>query len=344
MYNPGMNRVIISENGDGYFNLAMDEFLLERHRAGILDGVTLYFYVNSNAVIIGRNQNAWRECDWESMEREGVQLVRRHTGGGAVYHDGGNLNFSFIADEREYDKDRQNRVLLSALSSLGISAELSGRNDILVGGRKISGCAYALSGTARGMHGTLLVNTDFNKLSGYLRPSKLKLSAKGITSVRSRVLNLAEEFPVTVDGVRSAVVDSFINEYGYCRDRITVRSADDVVRLYESGENPQYDSTIEKLYAKHSSWEWRMGRSPVFDSVIEGKTPSFEFQMLFTVKNGVIRSYEFYTDSLDTGTVDGLGVSLEGVRFTREDIAAALEKGGSAAREIANQILKDGDE
>jgi lipoate-protein ligase A len=338
-----MNRVIVSENGDGFFNLAMDEYTLELHRAGELGGVTLYFYVNENAVIIGRNQNAWRECDTESMERLGVQLVRRHTGGGAVYHDKGNLNFSFIADERVYDKERQNRVVLSALSSLGITAELSGRNDILVSGRKISGCAYALSGTARGMHGTVLVNTDMTMLSRCLRPSKLKLRAKGISSVRSRVMNLTDEYPVTTESVRDAVIEAFRSEYGDCGEPIFVRSADDAVRAYNGAGNDGRAVSLNELCVKHGSWEWRMGRSPVFDSMIEGRTDRFEYQLLIKVKNGIVQSYDFYTDSIDPDAADELIGLLDGVRFTEEDIVRALQKGGNAARSIALDISENGE-
>lgn len=342
MYNRRMNRVIVSENGDGHFNLAVDEYLLEQHRAGTLEGVTLYFFVNANAVIIGRNQNAWRECDLESMGRAGVQLVRRHTGGGAVYHDGGNLNFSFIADERAYDKDRQNRVVLEALSGLGFSAELSGRNDILVDGRKVSGCAYALEGKARGMHGTLLVDTDMSMLSRCLNPSRLKLRAKGIASVRSRVMNLSESREVTVGEVRGAIIKAFAEEYGGCGETVFVRSADDVVRAYGDRSDDRSGRSINELVEKHRSWGWRMGSSPVFDSVIEGRTDRFEFQLMLRVKNGFIQSYEFYTDSLDPHASDELKGLLDGVRFTGEDIVSALRRGKGAAIAVADHIENNG--
>ena len=338
-----MNRIVVSKNGSGFFNLAADEYLLELHRRGDLSGVTLYFFVNSNAVIIGRNQNAWRECGTEAMERDGVQLVRRHTGGGAVYHDDGNLNFSFITNERLYDKDRLNRVVIEALASLGVKAELTGRNDVTVGGYKISGCAYALSGTARGMHGTLLVNTDMTRLANYLKPSALKLRAKGVSSVRARVMNLADIVLVTVDQVREAIADSFRREYGDCCEVFEVRSAEDVVRVYESGSMESHEHTMDELLKKQSSWEWRMGSSPVFDSEITGRLGFGEFQLLLRVKNGVIRSYDFYSDSMDANIPRELEGLLEGVRFEREPIADALERGGGAAKEIADFIRNGGE-
>ena len=132
------NYVYISKTGDAARNLAMDAWLLDNVRRG--DRV-LYFYVNAKAVINGRHQNAWKECRLSAMERDGVQLVRRHTGGGAVYHDRGNLNFSFITSEKDYDIERQMRVITNAVRALGLEPELSGRNDVLIEGRKFSGNA-----------------------------------------------------------------------------------------------------------------------------------------------------------------------------------------------------------
>lgn len=330
-----MNRIVVSGSGDGWFNLAMDAFLLEKHRAGELSGVTLYFYVNSNAVIVGRNQNAWRECRVDRMEKDGVQLVRRHTGGGAVYHDSGNLNFSFIADERLYDKERQNAVIVAALASLGIKAEVNGRNDLTVDGFKVSGCAYALSGTARGMHGTLLVDVDTEKLGTYLTPSNLKLEAKGIKSVKSRVKNLALFAPVTVDDVRNAVIDAFKNAYGNCENTVTIRSYNDpFIRPYEN---------FIKEYEKQRSWEWRLGKTPAFDFADEGRLSFGEFRLELPVKNGYIVSPAFYTDALAAelaGEITGL---LSGVRFDRASVAEALEKGSKEAKELAEYVRKRGD-
>lgn len=341
-YNSGMNRIIVSRSGDGWFNLALDEYLLEQHRSGKLDGVTLYFYVNEKAVIIGRNQNAWRECDLERMNASGVQLVRRHTGGGAVYHDEGNLNFSFIADEHLYDKERQNSVILSALNELGIKADISGRNDFTVNGRKISGCAYGLSGTARGMHGTLLINTDFNGLSGCLKPSKFKLSAKGITSVRARVCNLSELMPITVDSAREAVIRAFKKEYGDCEKIETVRTCDDVLRRFSEIARTYDDEGIVGLYKKQSSWEWRLGAAPRFDARFEGRLSFGEFQLDLLIKNGIVRTSEFYTDALETSFSREITKLLDGKRFDRNELAEALDAGGAEARELAEFIRKEG--
>lgn len=171
------NYIYSAPTGDGWLNLARDGCFLENNKKG---DVILYFYVNKNAVIIGRNQNAWKECSIANMDADGVQLVRRHSGGGAVFHDNGNLNFSFITDEKHYDLNRQMRVILNAVSKLGLKAELSGRNDITVDGKKFSGNAFSLAKGNRSHHGTILVNADLTKLSNYLCVSKEKCAQRAL--------------------------------------------------------------------------------------------------------------------------------------------------------------------
>ena len=206
------NYIYSAPTGDGWLNLARDGYFLENNKKG---DVILYFYVNKNAVIIGRNQNAWKECSIANMNADGDQLLRRHSGDGAVFHDNGNLNFSFITDEKHYDLNRQMRVILNAVSKLGLKAELSGRNDITVDGKKFSGNAFSLAKGNRSHHGTILVNADLAKLSNYLCVSKEKMRSKGIDSVRARVCNLCElSSGLTVEAMRRLVIESFIEEYG----------------------------------------------------------------------------------------------------------------------------------
>lgn len=306
-------------------NLATDEYLLELHRSGRLNGVTLYFYINDSAVIIGRNQNAWSECNIGRMNADGVQLVRRHTGGGAVFHDRGNLNFSFIANEKHYDKERQTRVILNACRSLGFSPEVNGRNDITVDGRKISGCAYAVSGTARGMHGTLLVSVDLERLSDYLNPSKKKLEAKGIASVRSRVMDLAELKPVTVEEVMQAVITAFTAEYGEPEELSIDPCNADLVRLAE----------------KHHSWEWRYGMTPVFDYTMEERFSFGMLRLCLRLKNGRVESARVFTDALDAALPEEFESLLKGCRFDSAELARALRRGGAEAAETADQISRE---
>lgn len=288
--------------------------------------VILYFYVNKNAVIIGRNQNAWKECNIANMDADGVQLVRRHSGGGAVFHDNGNLNFSFITDEKHYDLNRQMRVILNAVSKLGLKAELSGRNDITVDGKKFSGNAFSLAKGNRSHHGTILVNADLTKLSNYLCVSKEKMRSKGIDSVRARVCNLCElSSGLTVEAMRRLVIESFIEEYGAASEYVF-----DGTALAE----------VEERRERLASWEWRFGKTPQFDFETDKRFSFGDTQVYFNLRDGVIRETKVYSDCLDTELTTEIENALTGVHFRKEEIKAALSKmkDQSIAAELAEHF------
>ncbi len=302
------NLIYSSNTGNAYLNLALDGWFLDNVKSG---DIILYFFVNDNAVIIGRHQNAWRECDLANMRRDGVQLVRRHTGGGAVYHDAGNLNFSFIMPEKRYDLDRQMRVIMNAVASFGLECELSGRNDILVGGKKFSGNAFALSKGNRAHHGTLLVDADLTKLSGYLNVSKAKMRSKGIESVRARVCDLSElKEGIGVEAVKNAVKDAFIREYGEAGELVLGREALE---------------DVEKRAERIASWEWTFGKTPVFDISLEHRFSFGEMQFFFRLRDGRIREAKIYSDCLDTGLVGKLEAVLFDCRFTNGALSQAVD-------------------
>lgn len=303
------NYIYSAPTGDGWLNLARDGYFLENNKKG---DVVLYFYVNKNAVIIGRNQNAWKECSIANMDADGVQLVRRHSGGGAVFHDNGNLNFSFITDEKHYDLNRQMRVILNAVSKLGLKAELSGRNDITVDGKKFSGNAFSLAKGNRSHHGTILVNADLTKLSNYLCVSKEKMRSKGIDSVRARVCNICElSSGLTVEAMRRLVIESFIEEYGAASEYVF-----DGTALAE----------VEERRERHASWEWRFGKTPQFDFETDKRFSFGDTQIYFNSRNGVIRETKVYSDCLDTELTTEIENALTGVHFRKEEIKAALSK------------------
>ncbi len=303
------NYIYSAPTGDGWLNLARDGYFLENNKKG---DVILYFYVNKNAVIIGRNQNAWKECSIANMDADGVQLVRRHSGGGAVFHDNGNLNFSFITDEKHYDLNRQMRVILNAVSKLGLKAELSGRNDITVDGKKFSGNAFSLAKGNRSHHGTILVNADLAKLSNYLCVSKEKMRSKGIDSVRARVCNICElSSGLTVEAMRRLVIESFIEEYGAASEYIF-----DGTALAE----------VEERRERHASWEWRFGKTPQFDFETDKRFSFGDTQIYFNLRDGVIRETKVYSDCLDTELTTEIENALTGVHFRKEEIKAALSK------------------
>ena len=303
------NYIYSAPTGDGWLNLARDGYFLENNKKG---DVILYFYVNKNAVIIGRNQNAWKECNIANMDADGVQLVRRHSGGGAVFHDNGNLNFSFITDEKHYDLNRQMRVILNAVSKLGLKAELSGRNDITVDGKKFSGNAFSLAKGNRSHHGTILVNADLTKLSNYLCVSKEKMRSKGIDSVRARVCNICElSSGLTVEAMRRLVIESFIEEYGAASEYVF-----DGTALAE----------VEERRERLASWEWRFGKTPQFDFETDKRFSFGDTQTYFNLRDGIIRETKVYSDCLDTELTTEIENALTGVHFRKEEIKAALSK------------------
>lgn len=316
-----MRYFLASESGDGYLNLARDEHLLNSLPAG---DMIMHLYVNRRAVIIGRNQNPWRECNLNQLDADGVQLVRRASGGGAVYHDTGNLNFSFICQNDAYDEGAQTGVILSALKSLGVDAQVSGRNDMECAGRKFSGNAYCQRGKNRQRHGTLLVRSDLTVFDKYLCAPAQKLAAKGVASVRARVMNLCEIQPaLTVERVLQALKAAYEARYGEAREYEFMREDDESIRA---------------LKARHESWDWRMGEAPAFDYAYEHKFPWGMAQICATVVNGRIVSAKLYTDSLNYGLPALVEPLLAGARFTGAEIYEKLAALGGEAADIGEYM------
>lgn len=278
----GKNYLYVSDSYDGWRNLATDEWFLDHIGP---EDLVLYFYINQNAVIIGKNQNPWKECALSAMERDGVQLVRRISGGGAVFHDCGNLNFSFNAGKNRYDKDRQHRFILETVQSLGIPCEFSGRNDLLAAGKKFSGNAYCARGDAKQHHGTLLVSADLSRLQNYLTVDPRKMQSKGVASVRSRVCNLNEFVPsLTVEELLRVIPQAYGRVYGDFEP-------------YPFTEQDRQE--IEKYYKKHSSDEWRLGTTPPFDYEVDCRLSFGGVQILLSFEEGRVRSSKTYTDAND---------------------------------------------
>ena len=202
-----INKIKLYESNslDPYLNLATEQHLMETVEE---DACILFLWQNQNTVVIGKNQNAWKECRTTLLNEEGGVLARRLSGGGAVFHDLGNLNFTFLVPQAEYDLDRQFTVIKEAVNMLGLNTERSGRNDVLAEGRKFSGNAFYKNGKQAYHHGTLLVDVDMDKLGRYLNPSKAKLPAKGVDSVRSRVVNLKElNSQITIASLKNAMAN-----------------------------------------------------------------------------------------------------------------------------------------
>ena len=318
-------KVIRTRTFDPWWNLAVEEFLLNHLPEG---QCILYLWQNQNTVVIGRNQNAWRECRTELLENEGGKLARRLSGGGAVYHDDGNLNFTFLMRKEDYDFGRQLEVILSAVKSLGIHAEKSGRNDITSDGRKFSGNAFYFTRTSAYHHGTILVSSDFTKLSRYLQVSKEKIVSKGIASVQSRVVNLTEINPsLTVDMATDALINAFARVYG-CRPVIS------------DGAKDIDTEAVQKLRDKYASWEWRYGQTPKFDITLETRFPWGGIEMGLNLENGRVVSSKVYSDAMDEAFISMLPAVLERCPFSFHNLADRIRTSFAAGsnRDIAEDI------
>lgn len=316
----------VSPSRDGWQNLAMDEWFLDHIGP---EDMVLYFYINGNAVIIGKNQNPWKECNLRAMERDGVQLVRRITGGGAVFHDAGNLNFSFIAGEDRYDLEKQLNLILRAVSSFGIPCEFSGRNDLLAGGKKFSGNAFCSRAGIRQHHGTLLLRADLSRLQNYLQVDPRKIKAKGVASVRARVCNLSEfTETVTVEAMLDAIRRAYEGLYGAVTD---------------FAPTPEQVAQVVPYYEKQASWQWRLGKTPAFDLELDTRFPWGGVQLLFTLKNVTVEYVDVYSDAMDAELAGELQTRLTGCRFRSQFLHDALigsEK--EAVRDVARYLLAQG--
>ena len=300
-------KLIRSFSHDPWYNLALEEALLNQVQER---QIILYLWQNENTVVIGRNQNAWKECRCKQLEDEGGKLARRLSGGGAVFHDLGNLNFTFIMDKKLYDLERQLVIILQAIKRLGVDAEFSGRNDLVVQGKKFSGNAFYYGTDKMYHHGTLLVNSNLTKLTRYLQVSREKIVSKGIDSVEARVVNLSKlNANITIETMIECLEESFLNHYG---------------GTWQKAKDYNAPIDIESLYGKYASWEWRYGESPEFNICYCSRFGWGEIEIRLRVENGYIASVKVYSDAMEVDLIDSLAEVLERLPFKKEKILSAV--------------------
>lgn len=243
---------LLSRQTNPYWNVSIENYLLSLPEE---DTITLYLWKNHRTVVIGQNQNPYSECNVDLLEADGGYVMRRATGGGAVYHDDGNINFSFIAPKALYDQAKQFSVICRAVESFGLGTSLSGRNDILCEGRKFSGNAFAKARYQNLHHGTILIKGNMKDLQRYLKVRPAKLQKHGVASVSSRVVNLSElipptpQFPngITSDNIVEPLLLAFQEVYGGKAEHL------DYYKVIET-------QGVRNLYDKFSSDEWRFGK------------------------------------------------------------------------------------
>lgn len=329
-----MLRFVISDSVNPYENIALEESLLLHTKPG---EVILYLWQNRKTVVIGYNQNAWKECRVETLTADGGYLARRLSGGGAVFHDLGNLNFTFLARRKDYDVARQTEVVLRAVRSFGIPAVCTGRNDLEVEGRKFSGNAFYRTGDFCYHHGTVLLNADRQEMTRYLSVSQEKLRSKGVESVKSRVGNLQDYVPsLTVEQMGRALIAAFGDVYGERPERMAIEE----LSAKELRERTEH----------FSSWEWLYGRKIPFNMERAGKFGWGEALLRLDVSEGIIRQASFWTDALDTEMPGRVSRALGGCRYESDKIRAALmqiprenESQEQMIRDLAGKLLGEQD-
>ena len=303
------NLVLMGDSDNPWHNLAVEALLFET--LGVSNRV-LYLWQNRNTVVIGRHQNAWKECRVKLLEDEGGRLARRSSGGGAVFHDLGNLNFSFVLPRSEYDVRRQLEVVRRAVARFGIGAQFTGRNDLVISGSgaKFSGNAFRFSGNTALHHGTIMVRVDTDRLVRYLAPDDGKLKAKGIDSVRARVANLSDLNPeITIPLLTEALREAFSGEYGPA-DALPVAALD--------------AGRLAALEAEYAAWDFRLGKALPFDATLERRFNWGGVTLELNLKGGRVASARVYSDAMDEAMVSALAPALADARYENKALGAAL--------------------
>lgn len=299
-----------NNNHDPALNLALEEYIFRQ----LPENNYLLFYINEPSIIIGKNQNTLEEINVDYVKENNIHVVRRISGGGAVYHDLGNLNFSFIMKDDGtsfHNFKKFTEPVVEALRSLGVNAELTGRNDIQVGEQKISGNAQFSSRGKIISHGTLLFNSEMSKVASALKVNKAKYVSKSTKSVRSRVANITEflETSMTIEEFKQTILHS----------------------LFGSSENVQEYKLTDEDWKKvnqlanerYRSWDWNYGRSPAFNMQQQKRIEGVgTFDVRLDVQDGVIQQAVVYGDFFGKGDRNELTEKMQGVKYTEEALSA----------------------
>lgn len=304
-------RYLINKSTNPYFNLALDEYAMKHID---VDDDFFFLWRNEPAVIIGKNQNAVEEVNQKYIDENGVKVARRVSGGGAVYHDLGNLNFTFVInvdDPGKVDYKKYVQPIIDALASMGIKAEASGRNDILIDGLKISGNAQRVTNGKLMHHGTLLFDVNLEHMVQALNVAPDKYISKGVKSVRSRVTNIKEHLPEDTDIFDFwDALQYYLSNNG--QDAEIVLSDEEIATIEYEALN------------RFSTWDWVYGESPEFDMSNEQRFAGGKLETKLTVENGHIDNIRFLGDYLGVNDVIDIEQRLVNTRYTRRDVDAVL--------------------
>ncbi|MDO5022514.1 MAG: lipoate--protein ligase [Eubacteriales bacterium] len=299
----------ITDNHEPYKNIALEEYFLLNAPQ---DSIMLYLWQNERTVVIGRNQCAWRECNIEALQKDRGTLARRLSGGGAVYHDLGNVNFTFLYPKEVEDIKLQTSVIVDALANLGMEVSFSGRNDITYQGKKFSGNAFYTNGNRAYHHGTLMLDVDTDTMLKYLNVNQQKYLSKGVASVRSRVINLKSVVPeMTVESLNHTLISSFEKVYKGKAEEFPEQSIDK-------------DSIASRLKT-FSSWDWVYGRPINFNFAKEIRYTWGLVRVEAEITSGRIGDIGIFTDAMEPDLFASLEQKLKGARFDINEIKNIID-------------------
>ncbi len=300
-----------NQNMDPYFNLASEQYLLDN-----ISGDIFMLWRDDESVIIGKNQNAYAELDLDFVESNNIKVVRRLTGGGAVFHDPGNINFTFIVDGESsvLDFEKFTRPIIDAIKNLGnVDISLSGRNDILINGLKISGNAQTSYNGKTLHHGTLLYSSDLSKLSGALKVDEEKIKSKGIKSVRNRVGNIKELLNTDMDvqEFMEYLEKNILEQYGEKISCFSLAQIGEILNLSDE---------------KYSTWEWNFGKSKEYIATKKKRYPFGSVSVSLTSEHGLINDLKITGDFFGVREISGLEKELVGCKLEKKMLVETLNK------------------
>lgn len=307
-------KYIINENNNPRYNLALEEYVLKN-----LDGEYFFLWQNEPTIVIGKHQNTISEINLDYVEKKGIHVVRRMSGGGAVYHDLGNINFSFIQEKKDladFDFSFFTRPIVDLLGELGIKAEFNSRNDLAIDGKKFSGNAQYIFKKKILHHGTLLFNSEMEELVNSLKVSKDKIESKGLKSIKSRVANIKDHIGK----------DSKIKEVSDFKDALFEHMKNRMEEFEEYVLTENDKKEIEKLKKeKYDKWEWNYGESPEADIHRQRKYTAGKVESYIKLKDGLIENIKLYGDFFSSREIEDLESGLKGKKYMINEIAEYLK-------------------
>lgn len=326
-------KYIVNHSNNPYYNIALEAYAF-RELTG--EDELFILWINEPSIIIGRNQNAIEEINKEYTDEHGIHIARRLSGGGAVYHDLNNLNYTIISNKAEgsFDFKTFSKPVIDTLADLGVEAKFTGRNDLEIDGKKFCGNAQAYYKGRMMHHGCLLFDVDMTVLGNALKVSKDKIESKGIKSVRARVTNILSELPkpMTVDEFSQAILAQMKKEYPDMTEYVL--SDEDKAKIKKSCDE------------QFSAWEWNFGTSPKYTLTRSVRYPAGKIETFIDAEASIIKGIRIFGDFFGVRPVFEIEDLLIGTRYEYKDILAKLQTidtsqyfSGMTREEIAKAIV-----